>query len=188
MWFNPLPLTLVATSDSDSWRSLASGVTGLPIGDHVGAFGVERKNHIHEGVDLYAPRGTPVSAVEAGEVVAVFPFTGPLAQSPWWLDTECVLIEGPSGVVAYGEIEVSGRMVPGAQVYIGDHVGYVMRVLKEDKGRPTSMLHLELHQRGTRSCPPWYREQGRPATLLDPTPKLLPLCQIARPIVDDRYE
>lgn len=173
IWHNPLPLKLVATGDSNSFAQMPVGVTGIPVFNHVGAFGVTRKHHVHEGVDLYAPQDCQVFAVEDGEVVAVIPFTGPKAQLPWWLDTDIVLVEGTSGVVAYGEIVPS--VIVGQHLRAGEQLGTVTRVLRHDKGRPTTMLHLELHQHGTRVCPPW--ETVRPSTLLDPTPYLLAIAE-----------
>ncbi|WP_443082794.1 peptidoglycan DD-metalloendopeptidase family protein [Variovorax sp. WDL1] len=147
------------------------GVTGLPIGSHPGAFGVVRRNHIHEGVDLYTEEGCPVLAVEEGLVVGVMPFTGPGAGLPWWRDTKAVLVEGRSGVVAYGE--VSPLVSCGDRVQPGEVVARVVRVLRQDKGRPTSMLHIELHEPGARQCPAWLSSDTRPHTLRDPTPYLL---------------
>ncbi len=150
---------------------------GLPVGSHPGAFGVKRKNHIHEGIDLYVPEGTPVRAVEDGIVVALEKFTGTEATppSPWWMDTEALLVEGASGVVVYGEI--TSIREPGYEVKAGDLLGYVIQVLKKDKGRPMSMLHLELHEHGTRQTSEWLDE--KPASLLDPTPHfLLPLSYV----------
>ena len=153
---------------------MIEGITGLPLGDHPGAFGVKRKHHIHEGVDLYCPEGSVVQAVEEGVVVAVIPFTGTIASppSPWWHDTWAVLVEGPSGVVVYGEI--ASRVMVGDPIVPGWSMGYVKQVLKEDKGRPMSMLHLELHKPGTRDAYEWIDK--RPESLLDPTPFLLELC------------
>ncbi len=175
-WRSPLPLQLVPTSDSESFRSMPPGFTGLPVGEHPGAFSVRRRHHIHEGVDLYCPEGTPVSAVEEGVVLAVMPFTGPRAGLPWWLDTDVVLVEGPSGVVAYGELIPQVRV--GAKVCAGELIGHVTRVLRNDKGRPTSMLHLELHSRGASRCSDWSLDSPRPHTLRDPTPHLLRCCEL----------
>jgi murein DD-endopeptidase MepM/ murein hydrolase activator NlpD len=147
------------------------GESPLPLRPHPGAYGTRRKYHTHEGVDLYCPAETPVSAVEEGVVVAVVPFTGPGATppSPWWQDTEAVLVEGASGVVVYGE--VSPAVVVGEHVARGGLVGHVLQVLTKDKGRPMSMLHLELHEHGTRDTFEWVDE--KPGSLRDPTPYLL---------------
>ncbi|HDR9105402.1 TPA: M23 family metallopeptidase [Burkholderia vietnamiensis] len=171
VWYNPLPLKLRATRDSMSFQSMAPDETGLPLAPHPGAFGVQRAKHTHEGIDLYAPEGTPVSAVESGRVVAVVPFTGPHARLPWWLDTWAVFVEGASGVVVYGEIAPSVQQ--GDSVDAGQVLGSVLTVLAKDKGRPRAMLHLELHRAGSRSAPEWLEHDARPDVLLDPTPRLL---------------
>lgn len=169
-WISPIPFALQPTTDSDSFSGMPRGVTGLPMAPHPGGFGVQRKHHTHEGVDLYVPTGTPVWAVEPGEVVAVLPFTGPHAGSPWWKDTYAVFVEGPSGVVVYGE--VAPHIKVGAKLLAGMILGVVTPVLRQDKGRPMCMLHLELHQPGSRSAPEWLVHDERPAVLLDPTPFL----------------
>lgn len=169
-WLPPLPFAQwSATADSWSFQNCPSNIGEIPVGSHVGAFAVQRKNHTHEGIDFYAPEGTAVFAVEHGIVVVVEPFTGPLAGSPWWCDTQCVLVEGVSGVVVYGEI--AARVVVGEEVQPGCLIGTVARVLPKNKGRPQDMLHLELHTHGTRSCSEWLHQ--RPKTLLDPTPYCL---------------
>lgn len=144
----------------------------MPTAPHPGAFGVQRKHHVHEGVDLYVPDGTAVRAVEDGEVVAVEVFTGPDANppSPWWRETEALLVSGASGVVVYGEIQPAALVTAGVRVARGEVIGYVRQVLRKDKGRPLSMLHLELHEHGMRSTEEWIQE--RPAGLLDPTQHL----------------
>lgn len=173
-WHSPLPLALIPTEDSESFKNMPSGMTGLPMGgSHPGAFGAIRKNHIHEGVDLYCPEGMTVSAVEEGVVVAVMPFTGSIAvpPNPWWHDTHAVLVEGSTGVVVYGEITPAVKV--GDTVTQGQAIGWVKQVLKVDKGRPMSMLHMELHVHGTRDAYEWPVEGPKPTSLLDPTPYLL---------------
>lgn len=166
-WLSPLKLKLIPTDQSESFMNMKDGETGLPLAPHPGAFGVQRKHHFHEGVDLYCPDGTPVYAVEDGRVVKIMPFTGAAAGMDWWEDTDAVLIEGVSGVVVYGEITPATK--EGADVRAGDLIGHVKRVLKVDKGRPMSMLHLELHDHGARQAPEWPVDGEKPETLRDPT-------------------
>lgn len=170
-WHPPINLALVPTDDSLSFGTMKAGETGLPLPPHPGAFGVERAHHVHEGVDLYCAEGTPVQAVEAGMIVAIIPFTGAKAGSDWWHDTDAMLVEGASGVVLYGEILTAGRQA-GEAVRRGEVLGKVKQVLKTDKGRPMSMLHLELHDAGTREAYEWTAANGKPASLRDPTPFL----------------
>ncbi|MBK3780343.1 M23 family metallopeptidase [Paraburkholderia aspalathi] len=172
-WLSPIPFELVPTADSESFASMGANQTGLPLAPHPGAFGVRRKHHTHEGVDLYVPEGTPVRAVDDGEVVAVKPFTGPAAGPglAHWLDTQAVFVEGLSGVVVYGELVPC--VVAGTRVAAGTLLGHATTVLAKDKGRPRCMLHLELHSPGSRVAPEWLVHDERPAELLDPTPYLL---------------
>jgi hypothetical protein len=118
------------------------------------------------------PQCAPVKAVEAGIVVAVVPFTGPHANMPWWLDTWAVLVEGETGVVVYGEI--ASHVKVGQRLVANELIGVILRVLRHDKGRPTSMLHLELREHGSRSVDGWY--ESRPSDLRDPTEFLLSAC------------
>ena len=152
--------------------------------DEPGRFGFERAEDVHSGVDLYCELGTEVVAVEDGSVVAVEWFTGQHVLDPdgnpssWWNDTQVVLVEGASGIVAYGE--VSARVAPGDSVVAGQVVGVVDKaVLKSFKGRPMVMLHLELYgakvpdDRGSLTTW-WDKGTPKPPHLLDPTPLLGP--------------
>jgi hypothetical protein len=170
-WSPPIPLSLVPTSDPGSHAGMPDGWTGLPLAPHPGAYGVRRRHHVHEGVDLYCPEGTPVSAMEDGRVTWVGPFTGPAAGSPWWLDTAAVMVEGASGAVLYGEVALRRGLAPGADLRRGDPIGHVVRVLRTDKGRPVTMLHIELHASGTVEPSEWVGDV--PASLRDPTPLLM---------------
>ena len=170
-WVAPLPYKLVPTAEPDSFKTLPKGATGLPLPPHPGAFGVRRRYHTHEGVDLYMPLAAPVFAVERGEVIAVQPFTGPALGHDWWLPTQGVWVAGDSGVVVYGEIAPHVRV--GQHLSAGELVGVISRVLKKDKGRPTSMLHLELRLPGHLESIEWRDHGNKPDALLDPTPFLL---------------
>jgi murein DD-endopeptidase MepM/ murein hydrolase activator NlpD len=141
--------------------------------DAPGRFGAVRKHDIHTGVDLYTEPGTPVHAVEDGMVVAIENFTGPSVGSPWWLETKAILVEGLSGVVCYGEVEIAEGISVGAAVPRAVRLGVVAPVLRKDKGRPTTMLHLELYESGTRASVVWTLGCSMPKGLRDPTAFLL---------------
>lgn len=143
--------------------------------DAPGHFGARRKFDYHTGIDLYCPLGTEVVAVEAGTVVLVEWFTGTLAGSPWWNDTQAVLVEGASGVLVYGEI--NPFVAVGQSIRAGDVLGVVdTPVLKRFKGRPTTMLHFEWMTPGSRTTLWWPVEHPQcPPNLKDPTPLLHPL-------------
>lgn len=133
-----------------------------------GAFAARRRFDIHTGIDCYCKNGDIVMALEPGVVVNVCDFTGANADSPWWCDTKAVLVEGKSGVILYGELDPSvkvGDMIDG-----GDTIGFIRRVLKNDKGQHTSMLHLELYETGYRGDGEiWNLLEKKPNMLLDPT-------------------
>lgn len=191
-WHTPLPFLLTEDPDDTTWQDHMTWLQsdygnstctpptslGLPLGNHPGAFARIRKNHIHEGVDLYVANRTPIMAVEKGVIVAIENFTGKSAGSPWWQETQAVLIEGKSGVVLLGEIELNPTLKLGQSVEAGEVLGVVKPVLSIFKGRPMSMLHLELHEHGVRESKSWNIDSPKPLSLKDPTPYLRTLVLI----------
>ena len=161
------------------WISPVSECNGIPVGNHPGAFGVQRKHSKHCGVDLYTSDGAPVYAMEPGRVVAIEPFTGPKDNSPWWNDTECVLIEGRSGTICYGEIMANMLLSIGQFITRGEHIGCVTPVLKKGKersdipGHSRSMLHIELYKNKTNVPSDGWEKTKDIVGLIDPTPFLL---------------
>lgn len=145
----------------------------IPMRQHPGAFGVKRKNGgKHTGIDLYAEDGENVYAVEDGVVVGIEHFTGEWDNTPWWNNTDCVLVEGYSGVVCYGEIKTSLNI--GDKVIRGQHIANVVRVIKdrlhpEIEGWKPNMLHLELYKHKIRKASVHFSEEE----LVDPTQKLM---------------
>ena len=143
---------------------------GIPpsLPPYEGSFGAIRKYDIHTGIDLYCPLGTSVLAMEDGVVVHVdLDFTGPGGGSPWWNTTGVVMVEGKTGVIAYGEITPAVSV--GAEVKAGERIGVVdCPVLKKNKGKPMTMLHLELYKHGARDTVWWHHDEPQPESLLDP--------------------
>ena len=122
-------------------------------------WGAQRRFDIHTGVDLFCPEGEPVYAVEDGEVTTVCYFTGPEVDMPWWNTTMAVAVEGYNGVILYGEIEPANGITPGSSVKEGDLIGHVIQVLKKDKGKPRTMLHIELYESGYRGNWDFWKER-----------------------------
>lgn len=169
----PLKKQVQITEDSNSFSKVNFLTnTEVPINNHVGAFGYKRKFHTHEGVDLYCNNGEPVYAMEKGIMVTIQEFTGTKVIPPsiWWEDTQAVLVEGESGVIVYGEI-IAIDLKDGQIIMEGQLLGHVKSVLKKDKGRPMSMLHLELRKPGTIYADYW--EETKPSSILDPTELLI---------------
>jgi murein DD-endopeptidase MepM/ murein hydrolase activator NlpD len=151
------------------WFYPLKEATMLP--DELGQFGAVRKNHTHEGIDLYGENKDPVFAAEDGVVVGIEWFTGEKAPtpSPWWNNTQGILVEGESGVIVYGEILISEGIEIGSKIKRGQKIGELETVLLKDKGRPMTMLHLELYEKGTRKTGEWDHGLPKPEGLLDPT-------------------
>jgi len=176
-WSNPLynHLECVGISnDSMSFQNIdVMNEFEIPVGNHVGAFGYERKHDVHKGIDLYCPIGTAISPVEAGKIVDIRPFTGPILGHTWWHNTWAISVEGETGVVVYGEIAVREGLTIGMSVTTYDIIGHVLQVLTVDKGRPMSMLHLALHRHGVLRNGVWEVGTPQPSGLIDPTNYLI---------------
>lgn len=141
----------------------------IPTGEELGAFGVTRKHDMHTGVDMYCSAGDECVAIEDGVVIAVEFFTGPRVNMPWWNDTQAVAIKGKSGVINYGEIRAYVKV--GQEINEGDLIGWVIPVLKVDKGKVPSitMLHLELYTEYNNDWVLWPVGEPQPSNLLNPT-------------------
>lgn len=164
--------TIVRGMSSSPWRwPLPTVPLAVPVAPSPAAFAALRRHDVHTGIDLHCEPGARICAVERGTVVAIEHFTGPAAGSPWWLDTWAVLVEGASGVVLYGELDPLVHV--GSRIEPGMHVGDARTVLRRDKGRPTTMLHLELYEPGARASVVWALGAPRPPSLCDPTAPLM---------------
>jgi len=174
-WQFPIELKVLGTtSDSDSYKDInLKTEVEIPTLPHCGAYSVFRTHDRHEGVDLYCPNDTPVYAVEDGIVVMMRCFTGRYAHCAWWNETDSISIEGATGVVEYGEIITDEEMQIRRQVFQGDLIGWVRTVLKKDKGRPMSMLHMNLYEGAQTRDQSWSLEGPKPTGLADPTPHLI---------------
>lgn len=100
----------------------------------------------------------------------MIPFTGEHANLPHWENTWAILVEGETGVVVYGEIDAIVDV--GDTIVAGQWIGSILRVLKNDKGRPMSMLHLELYEHGTKDTVEWISGPQHPSHR-DPTKYLM---------------
>ncbi len=147
----------------------------LHANPHPGGFGTPRRFDVHTGIDVYCEPEQLVVASEDGVVVLIENFTGENAipSSPWWHETKAILIEGASGVIAYGEIRPLETITVGQKISQGETIGNVISVLKKDKGTPMTMLHLELYKHGTRRTVVWKLGEPQPDELLNPITNLV---------------
>lgn len=158
--------------------------TELPLSpEHPGSFLYKRRHHVHEGIDLYCLPGQLVVAMTPGIVTNIIPFTGEIAGTPHWHNTYGVVVEDTDGVWIYGEISPADNLLIGSKINEGQLVGIVTPVLKTNKGRPTSMLHLERYTKGTtHSIGILEHNNPIPDNLVDPVPELLRICNAASSI------
>lgn len=140
----------------------------IPKYPHPGSFGAIRKYDIHTGIDLYCKNNDNLFAIEDGITINVCRFTGDKVGSPWWENTDAILIKGKSGVILYGELSTDIKI--GSTIKEGDKIGNIKRVLKEDKGKPMHMLHLELYESDYNGDGViWELNGNKPDKLKDPT-------------------
>ncbi len=173
--FFPLNKKDITINNSNTdFLSSYKHTTEIPINPHPGSFGYIRKNHIHEGIDLYANEGDNVISIHDGTVVSIVPFTGEIAESPWWNNTYSIMIEHENYTINYGELIPVESLKIGDKIKAGDVIGHIKTVLLKDKGRPMAMLHLEMYEKGTvEPIKEWSKNKEKPVNLLDPTDLLI---------------
>jgi LysM repeat protein len=118
----------------------------------VGGFGVPRDGHPHEGVDIAAPRGTPIVANVPGRFV----------RSPNPLGGLAYHLEADDGDVYYGA-HLDSYLGPDRHVRLGEPIGRV-----GDSGNARggiTHLHFERHPKG--------------GAVVDPAPLLVRACPTA---------
>jgi peptidoglycan hydrolase-like protein with peptidoglycan-binding domain len=124
----------------------------------------------HAGVDIKAPRGTVVVAMEDGTIVAIEGWMSKKGRPE--RTTKALLLQLDSGpVIVYGALipnswEAYG-LTKGSRVNRGDPLGLIGTYPEGD-----AMLHIEAHEEGTRRSDPWVISQGPPNALLNITPLL----------------
>jgi murein DD-endopeptidase MepM/ murein hydrolase activator NlpD len=167
----PLKKNNITINDSNtSFLVSYKHTTEIPIYPHPGSFGYVRKNHIHEGVDLYAEEGDEVVAIEEGKVIKIIAFTGAIANTPWWNDTYSIFVEHDGYIINYGELIPSEHLKEGDLVKAGEIIGHIRTVLLKDKGRPMAMLHIEMYEpQADKPVTEWTLNKKKPEYLLDPT-------------------
>ncbi len=109
-----------------------------------GRFGGIRKFDIHTGLDLYCDVDETFYCIEDGIIINIFDFTGEYVGSPWWNKTKAILVKCDRYHILYGEVDTDLNI--GTIVKKGDSLGIVKTVLKEDKGLPMTMLHMEAYE------------------------------------------
>lgn len=125
---------------------------------NTGRFLEKRKDRIHCGIDLYAPKNTPVFAVENGIICHVSKFTTPLINPYWNTTYEIILQSDTNYFFRYAELD-NVLVKEDEIVSAGDQIGIVGQVLNPKKinqnhpeyiqqlakQKKISMLHFEMY-------------------------------------------
>lgn len=140
----------------------------LPSLESQNCFGAKRKHDFHTGVDLFCEENDNVYSIYDGVITNVIEFTG-YSESPWWNDTLAVMIYHPEiqKTFLYGEILTKIKV--GRTVKSGQEIGRVKTVLKKDKGKPMTMLHMECYKGLQTNAVWWYHNTKYPNNLEDIT-------------------
>lgn len=128
--------------------SLAFPVEGRDTRAILSFFGDDREagRRVHHGVDVFAPRGTPVLAVSEGVVTRVG--TQRLGGNVVWVRDEA------RGINQYYAHLDTQRVEPGARVAPGDTLGTVGNTGNARTTPPH--LHFGLYQQGEGPVDPWF--------------------------------
>lgn len=140
------------------WPVPDSFQKSIPESGQPGSFWENRGDRRHAGVDIYAPAGSPVVAIEGGLIQSIRPFTSPSAQ-PYWHPTLEILIKTNSGTFhRYAELEKT-LVKQGEWIETGMKIGKVGSVLNPQgvsenspdyvknliQAKHFSMLHFEMY-------------------------------------------
>ncbi len=149
---------------------LRNKLPSIPPEGHVGDFAFRRSFYHHPGIDIYCSLGQEVQAIEDGKIILIEHFTGAQANpsSPWWNDTQSILIEGASGVLGYCELLPLPHLRAGLDIKAGEVIATIIPVLKRDKGNGTTMLHFERYSPGTTNHVTWVLDSPKPIELVNP--------------------
>ena len=114
----------------------------LPRDGASGCFWENRGDRFHCGVDIYAPLGCDVLAVDAGVVVRTELFTSP-EMINYWNDTLAVTIKHECRlIIRYAEM---GDLLchVGQKVRRGENIGHVGQVLQPARIKDQSPLYIK---------------------------------------------
>jgi len=139
------------------WPVPASHEKKVPAAGMLGSFWECRGDRYHCGVDIYAPEGSQVLALESGLLVDMGVFTMP-EQVDYWNKTYFIVLMHRSDLfVCYAELDAS-VFENDDFISEGECIGHVRQVLNPEKisghvpdyirqlyrHRQLSMLHLEM--------------------------------------------
>lgn len=157
----------------------------FPRAGSPGSFWEDRNDRHHCGVDIYAPIGSKVVAIDSGRVLDVGVFTSPSGYDFWNVSYYVIIKSDENIVYKYAGLE-NVLLKPGNTVNSGDEIGVVAAAINTDrvsskdpfyireliyKNQP-SMLHLEIYKAPIIEIRPYlggnFLGNYKPQSLLDP--------------------
>lgn len=140
------PAASGATASTAAYAGDKSGLGALlmPVsGTVTGSFGEQRPGHLHEGIDLAVPIGTPVDAARGGRII----YAGPSGGYGLRVDVD----HGNGIVTRYGHLSkllvaLGQTVTPGQQLALSGNTGH----------STGPHLHFELRQGGVAIDPTPY--------------------------------
>ena len=157
----------------------------IPKNGAPGSFWEDRDEQFNCGVDIYAPEGSEVLAIERGLVFKIEKFTTP-EETAYWNETYYVVVKTPHKIFfkycELGEVNVE----VGDEINAGDIIGKVGQVINQDKltldvpyyimemvnNDMLSRLHIELYKFPVIEIMPYYAGnflgKQKPYSLLNP--------------------
>ncbi len=168
-----------------TWPVPESYLDVLPKKGTQGSFWENRNDRYHCGVDIYAPQGSKVVAIDPGRVISVIEFT----QSSFgdYLETtQCVIIKNEDNIIYKyaGLVEVSVR--PSQKLKAGEVIGTLGKGYNLEKvtskdpfyvrelqySNKATMLHLEIYKAPIVEVRPYntgnFLGNEKPDALIDP--------------------
>src|SRR3989339_1628729 len=158
----------------------------IPKNGQIGSFWEDRGDRRHCGVDIHAPDGAEVVAIDGGKVIDFGVFTSP-EMHPYWKKTYYIIIKTSQNILfKYGELKEVFIHV-GEFVETGQPIGKVGTVISEkdvtykdpyfvrelaEKGS-MCMLHLEVYKAPVTAVHPYlagsFFGEHLPESLIDPS-------------------
>lgn len=167
------------------WPVPDSYKKSIPKDGEPGSFWEDRGDRFHCGIDIFAPEGSVVVAIESGYIIDKGIFTSP-EKSLFLIETYYVILKTPQKIlVKYAELKDiyvhTGEYVDAGQTIgtVGNAVNkeslsfqdpYYIHELADKEN--TSMLHLELYKAPVTIVQPYitgnFLGERRPESLIDP--------------------
>lgn len=173
------------SNEKKFWPVPDSYADEFPDNESQGGFWERRDDRFHCGVDVYAPPGSKVLAIESGQVIEKGRFTSPESKD-YWQTSYYLIIKTPEKI-NYKYAELCDLCVHvGDYISSGQQLGTICEVINPEKvgikapfyikelarSSRISMLHLELYHSPVTEILPYsggnYYGEVKPNSIINP--------------------